>query len=117
MSNSTKRIRFTVDSSAEQRIKEAAESSGRTVSGLIKMIIMESTKNLTDFSIIDNANFSRRVVKPRYHSIEARMRTSEQVSILTDAARKRGRTVPSLIYHVTSRATEGFTNFNIGEVP
>lgn len=111
MSNSEKRIRFTVDRASEQRIKEAAERSGRTVSEVIRNIIMKSTNGLADFSIIDNADFSHRVVKPRYFSVESQMKTSEHVSLLTDAARKRGRTVPTLVYHVCNIATNGFKDF------
>lgn len=118
MTNSkNKRIRLFVDDSQFQRLVLFANKSGRTKSDVIRLIVLNSTKNLTDFSVVDNADFSFLGTRSRYNPLESTLQTMTDVERIEKAATERQRNMTSFVYAIVAAATKGFTDYSIVSEP
>ena len=100
------RIKFMLDNESFERLRTAANMRSRSISEMVRVIILRSTHELTDFSIAD---CHYHVVKPRYMPVESVV----DRTIIADEARKRSRSTSSLIYAIISVATSGFTDYSV----
>lgn len=111
--NKKNRVRIFVDDDQLGCLESFARKSGRTKSEIVRIVILESTKNLTDFSIVDGTDFSNLSVGARYHPIESTLLSSDNVCIIADAARDRYRTTSSFLYSIVAAATHGFDDYSV----
>ena len=100
------RIKFMLDNESYERLRVAANMRSRPISEMVRVIILRSTNELTDFSIAD-CHYN--VVRPRYVPVES----TGDIAIIADEARKRSRSTSSLIYAIISVATSGFTDYSV----
>jgi len=111
--NKDKRIRLLVGDGQYQRLVLFANKSGRSKSDVVRLIILNSTKNLTDFSIVDNTDFSNINSGPRYQTIESTLPSISDVEIIEKAAADRQRNITSFVYSIAAAATKGFNDYSV----
>lgn len=108
------RLKYSINHEEQNFLTNASSRHGRSRNSSIRLAIIRSTHNFTDFSIVDKEMPIANNIGDRYRFLQAHASfNKDQADAIKREADMRDRSISSMIYIILYHATKGFTDLSV----